>query len=312
VLREPQHKSLVFTSAGDRSNVQRWLKGQRQFDLWVTYYGDRPGTLGDIADFYHMRRGSKFQNLRFAYGACRELFVQYDAVMVMDDDVLLNATQINRLFAIREQYDLWVLQPAYSLRGKISWDITRVRPTCKIRYTNFVEMTCPLFRRDKLDAFMSVYDPVLVGYGMDWWFLHTMGHDLRGRVAVVDEITCVNPFDRTKGHRREIDVLQPISERLAIWQQTKTKYGIPGEAQGTVEYARIAKPYLHQLRSVCAYCAILMYVTLSTIAGRILRRCGVWLSRRVSQDDTTRTTQHPASARQARGKGKISRLLWRG
>ncbi len=35
----------------------------------------------------------------------------------------------------------------------------------KLRYTNFIEMARPLFRQDKLDAFMAVYDPELVGYG---------------------------------------------------------------------------------------------------------------------------------------------------
>lgn len=49
--------------------------------------------------------------------------------------------------------------------------INTVHPTAKLRYTNFVEMACPLFRRDELDAFMSVYDPDLVGYGTDRWFL---------------------------------------------------------------------------------------------------------------------------------------------
>jgi hypothetical protein len=75
----------------------------------------------------------------------------------------------------------------------VSWNITAMHATAKLRYTNFIEMACPLFRRDELDAFMAVYDPDLVGYGVDWWFLRTLGTELDNRVAVVDEMTCINP-----------------------------------------------------------------------------------------------------------------------
>lgn len=39
------------------------------------------------------------------------------------------------------------------------------------RYTNFIEMTCPLFERKALDRFMAAFDPDLKGWGADWWFL---------------------------------------------------------------------------------------------------------------------------------------------
>ena len=199
---------LVFTSAGDHSNLVRWLRGRRHFDLWITYYGDDNDRYVNVADYYNSRKGSKFQNLKFAYETWPEVFAQYEAVMVMDDDVLVSGDQIGRLFELRNQLDLWVLQPAFSPVGKISWDITRVQPSCRLRFTNFVEMTCPLFRQDKLAQFVAAYDPILVGYGMDFWFLHSMGPDLQRRVAVIDEIVCTNPHDSTKG-RREIDQLQP-------------------------------------------------------------------------------------------------------
>ena len=215
--------NLVFTSAGDRSNLRAWLRGRRDFDLWVVYYGDRPDTFREEADLYSQRKGSKFQNLHHCYQEQREIFGRYDAVLVMDDDVLIDGTAITRLFDIRREFDLWLSQPAFRIRGKISWDVTRMRPTTKLRYTNFVEMTCPLFRRDKLDAFMDVYDPKLSGYGVDWWFLQTIGGYDKKRVAVVDEVPCVNPFDRTKGGMREIDRLEPKAERVRVWDQVKKR-----------------------------------------------------------------------------------------
>jgi hypothetical protein len=234
------HPYLVFSSVGDRSNLPHWLRGRRNFDLWVTYYGGRPGRFHEVADYYNARKGSKFQNLHYAYGRWSHLIARYSAVLVMDDDIVISGSRISRLFELRQHYDLWVLQPAFSPRGKVSWPVTRVRRGNRLRFTNFVEMTCPLFRRDKLDDFMAVYDPELIGWGCDWWFLHVLGADLRGRVAVVDAITCVNPHDSTKAGR-EIDRLAVTSERRAVWERIRAKYRIESERRGIAEYGAIGK-----------------------------------------------------------------------
>ncbi len=246
-------KNLVFTSAGDHSNLRRWLEGRRDFDLWVAYYGERAGTFRQEADFYSLASGAKFQNLHSCYQSCGEVFARYDAVMVMDDDIVIDATGLTRLFEIRRELDLWVLQPAFRLSGKISWDITRVSPTNKLRYTNFVEMTCPLFRRDKLDAFMAVFDPEIAGYGEDWWFLKTLGADLEKRVAVVDEVACVNPHDREKGGTREIDRLLSHEERKAGWERLKVRHGLDERGREHKEYGTVRKSALAAAAGLVRY-----------------------------------------------------------
>jgi hypothetical protein len=242
VLPGPPEKmsdNLVFTSAGDHSNLRTWLQGRRDFDLWVVYYGERDGTFRELSNFYLSRKGSKFQNLHYCYQHWAQALARYDAVMVMDDDIMIEASGITRLFEIRRELDLWALQPAFRWVGKVSWDITAVHSTAKLRYTNFIEMACPLIRRDKLDAFMAVYDPALVGYGADWWFLHTLGADLRNHVAVVDEVTCINPYDRHKGGVREIDTLQSHEKRKEVWERMKALHGLNEQDRVHVEFGRI-------------------------------------------------------------------------
>lgn len=273
---------LVFTSAGERSNLYRWTRGGRNFDLWITYYGTQEGQYKELADFYNVRKGSKFQNLKFAYDSWPEHFKVYEAILVMDDDVLIDSKGIERLFDIRRQEDLWILQPAFDPRGKVSWPITKVNPLCRLRFTNFVEMTCPLFRQDKLAQFMAIYDPVLVGHGMDWWFLHSMGPDLKRRVAVVDEIVCVNPHDRTKGRVREIDRLQPTPERIKIWEELKSKHGIKGKEQGFVEFDRIARPLREAIWPTLKYSVVRVWVTVRWVAWWLRE----WLYRRLRSPRT--------------------------
>jgi len=225
-LIKPKSRYLVFTSAGDNASILKWLKGVPIFDLWITYYGDIPGRYADISHFYNERKGSKFQNLFFLYQNYRELICHYDSIMLMDDDILITAGQINQLFKIRNKYNLWLLQPALTPRGRISWPITIARRTNILRYTDFIEMTCPLFKRAKLDIFMHKYDPELIGYGCDFAFLDAIGNENGNKVAVIDSVVCKNPHTSKKGGIREIDKLKSMSIRIKNWNIIKEKYQI--------------------------------------------------------------------------------------
>jgi hypothetical protein len=261
---------LVFTSAGNRSNLRNWLQGRRDFDLWTVYYGDVAGKFQDVSEFYLPRKGAKFQNLHYCYQQWPERLARYEAVMVMDDDILIDATGITRLFEIRREQDLWALQPAFRLSGKVSWPITAVHPTAKLRYTNFVEMACPLFRRDKLDDFMKVYDPELVGYGTDWWFLHTLGADLGMHVAVVDEVTCVNPYDRDKGNGgREIDTLQTHQVRKEVWERMKALHALDEQDRVHREFGRIRKSPLDAVTGLLSHFPDWAYLNAKGLARRM-------------------------------------------
>jgi len=262
--------NLVFTSAGNRSNLRDWLQGRRDFDLWTVYYGDRPGMFQEGSDYYLPRKGAKFQNLHYCYGQWPQKLARYDAVMVMDDDIVIDATGITRLFEIRRDLDLWALQPAFRLSGKVSWPITAVHPTAKLRYTNFVEMACPLFRRDKLDAFMQVYDPALVGYGTDWWFLHTLGPQIDNRVAVVDEVTCVNPYDKDKGSGgREIDALQTHQIRKEVWERMKALHELDEQGRVHHEFGRINKSPLGAVTGMLNNFPDWAYLNAKSLAKRL-------------------------------------------
>lgn len=235
----PGRKNLVFTSAGDHANLECWLGEDRDFDLWIVYYGNETDRYRDLGDFYLSRKGGKFPNLHHVYQHWEDHLKHYQAILVMDDDIIIDAAGINRLFQIRERHDLWLLQPAFDPRGKISHRITRVKPFTRLRFTNFVEVTCPLFRRDKLDEFMKTYEPGLVGWGIDLWFSDLFSIDNR-KTAVVDEVTCINPLDRAKGGQREIDLLESQAARKKNWERIQEEHGI--EERSPEVFGHIKRP----------------------------------------------------------------------
>ncbi len=227
-IKQPTSKNLVFTSAGDNSNLECWLKGKSNFDLWISYYGNTTGKFSTISEYYMAKKGGKFPGLHYVYSHWKEIVDKYDAVFVMDDDLIISGDDIRALFSVREKYDLWLLQPAFDHRGKVSHRHTKTHFFSYLRYTNFIEVTCPLFRKDKLDTFMSIYDPVVIGWGIDWWYSDTLlnkeGAGKRG--AVVDAISCINPKDNYKRNGREISNLQSDKDRMLCWEKIKKEKSV--------------------------------------------------------------------------------------
>jgi len=148
--------------------------------------------------------------------------------MAADDDIIISPKSLSALFRLMTENDLWVLQPAFSRFGKITHSITQRRPHSRLRYTNFIEVTCPIFKTDKLLSFLSAYRPELsLVYGVDWWYLHHLGNDERRRYAISDKYYYINPRDRFKpGGDREIDGLYNQAQRLSMWEDIKREIGI--------------------------------------------------------------------------------------
>ena len=132
-------------------------------------------------------------------------------------------------------------------------------------------MACPLFRRDKLDEFMDVYEPELVGYGEDWWFLHTMGVDLANRLAIVDEIPCVNPHDRSKGGQREIDRLRSDAERKEAWERMKARHGLDEQGRQHKEFGRIRRSRLDAAIGLVRYFPEWAYYNAKKLVRQLVR-----------------------------------------
>lgn len=235
----------IFTSAGDSNSVTGWLDLMQppRWDLVLAFYGEDDREfekLAKHATYAFRTRGSKFQNLKKLIDKVPDIFDGYTHVCVCDDDIQMSPKQIDELFHFSEKYEFWVAQPAFSPAGKWSHEITICAgKNADYRIVNFVEVTMPLFRRDKLMQFLSIYDGSLVGLGIDYWYSDVLKAHLYGRFAIIDKISVVNPTDAEKGHR-EIDRLQSFQARFSSWLQVSEKYGIVAHPHQVFAYCKIA------------------------------------------------------------------------
>ena len=135
----PLPSTLLFTSMGNRDDVlSSWIQKEsphqsphqspQQFphqsplkypiDIWVFCYQSPNSTLQQVlADsqitYYNLRKGSKFQNLAYAYQNYPERFQKYQYIIVLDDDLKITRLQFQNWIDIHHNYKLSISQPSF-------------------------------------------------------------------------------------------------------------------------------------------------------------------------------------------------------
>ena len=228
-----EHKNFIFTSCGNNTNFHKlWCDDNRNYDIYAIYYRDDP----EMFDIYknkvnqiESRKGSKFQNFHYFYNKYPDIINKYERFFILDDDITFNTDDINEMFKISKEYGLWICGPSFSNDGssKISWTHTKHAANTLLRYTNFVEVNVPLFNKRALENTMKYYDPVLIGWGIDYLFMWANGEHT-DKYAIIDKVVCINPHDNKKNNNnREMKYVEHFSNETKIWEEFKKKKNIP-------------------------------------------------------------------------------------
>jgi len=210
-------ENILFTSAGDSTNFHDlWCEDSRNYDIFICYYGDSDeDKYKEYSDFYVKRKGSKMQNFHHIWKKNIGNIKNYKFFYIVDDDIIIKTDDINNLFRLAKELDIWILQPSLSETSKIDHGITKQIPGNKYRYTNFIEINTPLFSRYSISRCMDIYNPLLTGYGIDILFQHRLGINRENKYVIVDCISCINP----KREESEIEKLQPLQTRFQTWKK---------------------------------------------------------------------------------------------
>jgi hypothetical protein len=155
-------RDLVVVMAGDTSLHTTW-SANREFDLWVIYYGDTV----EIANSYRsdcerfvQAKGLKIELIRTVliekiYFEEKFDFRQYRYIFLPDDDIQFEggAATIEGLFSAAESLKADIFQPAVK-NDLVSFAATRVLDGAACHLVNWIENMMPGFRSD---LFVSAY-----------------------------------------------------------------------------------------------------------------------------------------------------------
>ena len=152
---------------------------------------------------------SRGENLPDAF--CHAVFLSLSlswhaqhSFFLVDDDIRMTASSVNRLFDVMKDYNLEIAQPALTLSYG-TYYITMHDPTCMLRYTDFVEMMMPCFSRDALLKVLPTFKEKVRWQGIEFhWpvLIDTCHKDM----AVIDDILAV--------HARSIRSNSPVYCKL--------------------------------------------------------------------------------------------------
>ena len=180
-------KNLIVVRAGDQSVHPEWLasRHRRNFDVYVSYYGATPDRFRAEADHYHAEAGLRWPTHD---RICREqwsLLERYDYVAFVSDDVQAPQAAWNALFSACRRYGLDLAQPA--IEGYANHEITKPQSGSILRYTNFVEIMCPIFDRTALRKLRGTFAESVSGWGLDCLWGSLLPYP-QFKLAIIDSV----------------------------------------------------------------------------------------------------------------------------
>jgi len=206
--------NLVIVMAGDRSLHEEYAR-DRDFELWVCYYGDDEATAAryrGACDRFFQLKGQK-------WGLVRELaarlgrggatpFSKFDYVFLPDDDIRFpgGAEDVSKVFGLAREVGADIFQPAVSNENySLSWEATQINETCVCRAVPFVEGMMPGFSSRIFECsvlpLLHVLGHVQAGWGMEPLYVRLGEALLRHpvRVFVLDAAAAVHTRQVGKG-----------------------------------------------------------------------------------------------------------------
>lgn len=203
--RSRERRFVVYLQCGAGSVHHEWLKGSaREWDLIVNHYD---GTYVDRVpcdvEFQQVGPlpGTKFTSFLTLLTSWPDLVRQYDAVLLLDDDVLISEAGIDALFNVVESYSLDLAQPSLTTDSHCAHPVCRRRGARRLRYVNAIDLMMPVYSRRSLEVGGHLFKQTVSGWGLDMVLGKLVSERLGGKAAVVDAVAARHskPIDTQGG-----------------------------------------------------------------------------------------------------------------
>ena len=190
-------RNLVIVRAGDNSLHSHWIEGRKpsDFDIFVSYYGVNDQKYKNNSDYYASTAGLKYPIIAQHFLEHFGLSTAYDAFWFPGDDILTDSITISKMFGLFHDHKLWLAQPALHSKGYVHRRLMTAISNSKLRYTNFVEIMCPIFSRYALQVLGSTFNTSISGWGLDFIWPCLLGYP-NDKIGVLDAVpvTHTRPF----------------------------------------------------------------------------------------------------------------------
>ncbi len=143
---------LLVSRIGRKSLHNCWLgtPDSRNFDVLLSAYDLNVPRLDSDEVHFEYRKGPKVEGYNRILQEHRELLRQYHYVGFFDEDLKASTDTLNTAFRVSEELNVKISQPSLTWNSHFTYAALLRQPGLSIRYINFIEMMCPIFRQDIL------------------------------------------------------------------------------------------------------------------------------------------------------------------
>lgn len=176
---------ILVPSGGEESYIASWMAGNPSYHLMLVDYSPNGDAPSDFAHYVHREIGFKTEILYRAIEAHRDLIDSYDAIWLPDGDLAISPADLERMFSEFHRLKLHLAQPSI-IGPYVNVQVTGRRSWCRYRYTDFVEVMCPLVTPWALHQIKDTFPLTRSAWGQDWIWPERLP---AGSVAVFDQIS---------------------------------------------------------------------------------------------------------------------------
>ena len=155
--------------------------------------------------------------------AKHEIFIR------IDDDVILDYCSMNSSFDLAKQKNFPAFQISLATGSESSYPCTQNMPGVEYTDTNFIEVMCPVFRKDTLVKVMELinqYD-IYTGWGLDY----VLSEWINSYVNVIHDVKMFHPprpdtgsgYDKTNAFREMHELLHVVFPKVMAKEGRKMR-----------------------------------------------------------------------------------------
>lgn len=220
-------KNIIIIPCGDNSLHINWITEYSNFDIGFIYYGSDDNKFNEYKEkskFSLKLKGEKWFLINEFLNKYNNDLKNYEYFWFPDDDLQGNTDSINKLFEINKFYNLELSQP--SLDGFISHEIVKHVNGNILRYTNFVEIICPLMSFSSLLKLKHTFTLTQSGWGIDFLWTKLLNNPT-DKIAIIDDviITHTKPVGGDYS-RLNVNPMDELNYILRTYNLTFSQYNI--------------------------------------------------------------------------------------
>jgi hypothetical protein len=181
-------RSLAVARAGNESTHETWSSGRDgRFVLLAGSYANDPKKWRDGADFHHHEKGLKYPWF-YSYLKANPWVFDFDAVWLVDDDIVTDADTVSDMFQIFLESNLWAGQPTLYPAGPNSFPAFKSLVSQRgrlLRYFSYIEEQMPIFSGRVLRQIWETFSANHSGWGLRIMWKHILMAPME-KVAAID------------------------------------------------------------------------------------------------------------------------------